>query len=328
MHDALVRGVRAGGDDRTAWVAVHRAATLVLAYLFPEEAAERFEALGLGAADAVAGPDPARATALWAVGADVARAAAVRARTDGSDRVWPLSSRPSPAPGRWRPTPPVEAFNPLEPLAGEWKPWVLSDGGEITPPPPVPHDSPRFWQELDEVRRVASRLTPAQKAVAEAWNLDRGTMTPAGVWNLKAADLAEQAGLDGPETVRAFAALNVAMADAMIACWHAKYKWWTVRPISVIRERDDPRFLSYLLTPAFPSYPSGHASISGAAEVVLARFFPAKADWLRAQAAEAAESRLLGGIHYRSDNDEGLELGHAVGRRVVQRVFGSNSHGP
>jgi membrane-associated phospholipid phosphatase len=175
---------------------------------------------------------------------------------------------------------------------------------------------------------VASRLTPAQKAVTEAWNLDRGTMTPAGVWNLKAADLAEQAGLAGPETVRAFAALNVAMADAMIACWHAKYKWWTIRPISVIRERDDPRFLSYLLTPAFPSYPSGHASISGAAEVVLARFFPAKADWLRAQAAEAAESRLLGGIHYRSDNDEGLELGRAVGRRVVQRFFEPASDGP
>jgi membrane-associated phospholipid phosphatase len=118
-----------------------------------------------------------------------------------------------------------------------------------------------------------------------------------------------------------FAALNIAMMDAFIACWHAKYKWWTVRPISVIRDRYDPEFLSHLITPPFPSYVSGHATASGAAEVVLARFFPEKADWLRAQAEEAALSRLFGGIHYRSDNKAGLELGRQVGRRVVEHLL-------
>jgi membrane-associated phospholipid phosphatase len=114
------------------------------------------------------------------------------------------------------------------------------------------------------------------------------------------------------------------MMDAFIACWHTKYKWWTVRPITVIRERHDPGFLSHLITPPFPSYVSGHATASAAAEVVLAHFFPERADWLRAQAEEAAESRLLGGIHYRSDNEAGLELGREVGRRAVQRVFGQS----
>jgi hypothetical protein len=55
--------------------------------------------------------------------------------------------------------------------------------------------------------------------------------------------------------------------------------------------------------------------------VVLARFFPQRADWLRAQAEEAAESRLLGGIHFRSDNESGLALGREVGRRVLEHVF-------
>ena len=73
-----------------------------------------------------------------------------------------------------------------------------------------------------------------------------------------------------------FATLNIAMMDAFIACWHAKYKWWTVRPITVIRERFEPAFLSHLLTPPFPSYVSGHASVSGAASTVLAHFFPAE----------------------------------------------------
>jgi hypothetical protein len=328
MHDALVRGTRHSGDERIAWIAVHRVASLVLEDLFPEQPPERFEALGLGAAAISAAPDLDKALLMWEVGGEVARDAAARARSDGADRVWPVDKRPPSAPGRWRPTPPINAFNPLEPLAGEWRPWVLTHGGAVEPPEPAPYDSPRFWSEVDEVKRIADSLTPAQKVVAETWNLDRGTVTPAGVWNLKAAALAEDRKLDGPQTVRMFAALNVAMIDAFIACWHAKYKWWTIRPISVIRDRSDPLFLSYLITPAFPSYVSGHASASGAAEVVLTRFFPDKADWLRAQADEAAESRLLGGIHYRSDNEAGLELGREVGRRVLQRVFGENPRNP
>ena len=321
MHDALVRGVREGGDARLAWIAVHRGASLVLADLFPEEAPERLEALGLGAAATVVTSDREAARQMWNLGARVARAAAMRARSDGSDRIWPVDRRPPPAPGRWNSTPPINAFNPLEPLAGEWKPWVLSSGSAVEPPAPVPYDSDRFRAELEEVRRVARSLTPAQKKIAAAWNLDRGTVTPAGVWNLKAADLAREAKLAPEDGVRLFATLNVAMMDAFIACWHAKYTWWTVRPITVIRERFDPDFLSYLLTPPFPSYVSGHASVSGAASTVLMRFFPQKADWLRAQASEAAESRLLGGIHYRSDNEAGLELGREVGRRVIERVF-------
>jgi hypothetical protein len=59
---------------------------------------------------------------------------------------------------------------------------------------------------------------------------------------------------------------------------------------------------------------------------VLARFFPERAGWLRAQAEQAALSRLFGGIHYRSDNEAGLELGREVGRKVLQRVFGPASH--
>jgi PAP2 superfamily len=321
MHDALVQGVRGGGDERLAWVAVHRAASLILADLFPQESPERLEAKGLLAAATLAESHPDQAIVMWTIGGEVARDASARARSDGSDRVWPLDGRPAPAPGRWVPTPPIHSYNPLEPLAGEWRPWVLPHGGALEPPEPVPYDSPAFWKEVEEVRRTADSLTPAQKAIADAWNLDRGTVTPAGVWNLKADDLARAGKLSPPETLRLFASLNVAMMDAFIACWHAKYKWWTIRPVSVIRDRYEPEFLSYLITPPFPAYPSGHASASGAAEVVLARFFPESAGWLKAQAEEAAMSRLFGGIHYRSDNEAGLELGRSVGREVLQRTF-------
>ena len=112
------------------------------------------------------------------------------------------------------------------------------------------------------------------------------------------------------------------MADALVACWQAKFEHWSVRPVNVIREKLDPDFLPWLFTPLFPSYVSGHAAVSGAAAEVLAAFFPAQADEWRAAADEAAMSRLYGGIHFRSDNEEGLQLGRRVGRRVLERSLG------
>jgi hypothetical protein len=102
-------------------------------------------------------------------------------------------------------------------------------------------------------------------------------------------------------------------ADAFIACWDAKYAYWSRRPTTAIRKLVDPTWTSYIVTPPFPSYVSGHSSTSGAASTVLAAFFPAGATRLRAMAEEAAVSRLYGGIHYRSDNEAGLTLGRRVG---------------
>ncbi len=118
----------------------------------------------------------------------------------------------------------------------------------------------------------------------------------------------------------AYAALNVAMMDAAISCWQAKYTWWTARPITIIRERFDAQFQSYLVTPMHPSYASGHAAVSGAAAEILKVFFPTESKRIDAWAREAAMSRLYGGIHYRFDNDAGLDLGRRVGRRVVDRL--------
>ena len=107
--------------------------------------------------------------------------------------------------------------------------------------------------------------------------------------------------------------LNTAQADAFIACWDAKYAYWSLRPVTAIRRSIDPTWLSYIATPPFPSYVSGHSSTSGAASTVLGAFFPERAEALDAMAEEATASRLYGGIHYRSDNEAGLELGRRVG---------------
>ncbi|HVQ61400.1 MAG TPA: vanadium-dependent haloperoxidase, partial [Burkholderiales bacterium] len=138
-------------------------------------------------------------------------------------------------------------------------------------------------------------------------------------WNQHAKRLALERKLDAAEAARMFSTANVAMLDAFIACWHVKFKWWTERPVTIIREKD-PAFLPHLLTPPFPSYVSGHSSVSGAAAAVLSAFFPQDAADLGRMAQEASMSRLYGGIHFRSDNDEGLELGRQVAARALARL--------
>jgi membrane-associated phospholipid phosphatase len=168
---------------------------------------------------------------------------------------------------------------------------------------------------------VWQNLTPAQKTIAETWNLQAGSVTPPGVWNQRALAVIRASKLDPAQAVRVLAVLNAAMNDAAIVCWRTKYEWWVVRPVSVIRERHDAKFLPHLVTPPHPSYTSGHSSVSGAAEIALTAFFPAQRAEFHAMAEEAAMSRLYGGIHYRSDNEEGLQLGRRVAEQVVKRAM-------
>ena len=144
-------------------------------------------------------------------------------------------------------------------------------------------------------------------------------MTPPGHWNRIALERVRAEGLSTRRAARVFAALNTAQADAFIACWDAKYAYWSERPVTAIRRERDPSWLSYIATPPFPGYVSGHSTTSGAAAEVLAHFFPGDRRRLRRQAEEAAVSRLYGGIHFRSDNEAGLRLGRAIGRRSYSR---------
>jgi hypothetical protein len=321
IHDALVACARRGCEPAVRPVAMHAAASRMLDHLYTGESRGRLEALGHSAATAVLaarGSHPQAALA-WQTGRAVAESAIRRALDDGWDLPRLPGKRAPWKPGLWRAAPPMNIYDPAEPHAGRWRTWVLANGAEIEPPPPLEYASVAYWAEVDEVRKVAAALTAEQKRIAEEWNLDLGSVTPAGVWNLRASNLALERKLDAAAAARVFATLNAAMLDAFIACWHAKFKWWTERPVTVIRSRFDPAFTPHVLTPPFPGYVSGHSSASGAAAEVLASFFPDRAAGLHAMAHEASMSRLYGGIHFRSDNEQGLELGRRVGARALAR---------
>lgn len=107
------------------------------------------------------------------------------------------------------------------------------------------------------------------------------------------------------------------MYDAFVACWDAKFHYWLARPITV-----DPSLNTIFSTPPFPSYPSGHSTISNAAAQVMNALFPEKSREWDDLALEASNSRVWSGVHYRFDIEAGETLGATVGKAVVARMQG------
>jgi membrane-associated phospholipid phosphatase len=300
------------------------AASTVLGYLFPMDA-KRYQDLAAEAATSRVWGGLAFRSDVDAgleLGRQVGQLAVARARADGSDAVW-KGSMPTGS-GRWRPTPPMalDGFAPpLEPTAGAWRTWSLTSGDQFRPAPPTT-EGPEFWAAMREVYDVSKSLTVEQQQVAQLWADGPGTATPAGHWNTIALDLIKKYMVYTAEAAVILGALNTAQADAFIACWDAKYTYWQVRPVTAIRQGIDGTWTPYLQTPFFPSYVSGHATVSGAAAEILAYFFPKEAGWLRDSAKTAARSRLYGGIHTTVENETGLRLGQQVARATLQRLNG------
>jgi membrane-associated phospholipid phosphatase len=302
---AMFRAERAAERGR-ARAAIAGAASTVLGYLFPD-AGDRVRELAVQAAGSN--------QAGLRLGNRIGTLVVERARADRSDSVW-TGQVPS-GDEFWVPTPPAFLASPLEPLAGTWRPWNVSSVVALRPGPPPRPGGAEFERELLEVWNISRSLTDEQRRIADFWADGAGTVTPPGHWNAIALDLVRRHGIPARSAARLFATMNTAQADAFICGWDAKYAYWSLRPVTAIRTQLQADWSSYITTPPFPAYVSGHSATSGAASEVLARFFPNHPAEVRAMAEEAAVSRLYGGIHFRSDSEVGLTLGRAVGARAL-----------
>jgi PAP2 superfamily len=295
--------------------AIATAAVAVLRTIYPDRQAtfEKHRAELLEVRRTVGAHTESDIMAGVRIGETVGALAVERSDADGATAFW-QGAIPE-GPGNWKPAKPFRNDQPTEALAGTWRPWLMGRGSDLRPGPPPAFGSPEWQAEADEVVRVNAELTDDQIRIARLWADGGGTDTPPGHWMRIAIALADREDLSTPATARVLAHLAIAEADAFIACWDAKFTYWSGRPTGLI-----PGFASTIITPNFPAYISGHSTLSGASSVVLAAFFPADADTLTAQAEEAAVSRLYGGIHWRSDNEVGLEVGRAIGALAVARV--------
>jgi membrane-associated phospholipid phosphatase len=277
-------------------------------------------------------------------GQAVAEAILTWAASDGFSTVNNCWYVPNPVAGAWEPTPLGFNPNPLQPCWGQLRPMVLASGAECSPPghPSFSTDSrSAFSAAALEVYQTGLTLTSEQQTIANYWADGAGaTGTPPGHWIAIVGQLARNDGLPLVAAAEAYARVGIAVNDAFIACWQSKYFYNLQRPVTYIQDTIDGAWQPYLVTPPFPTYTSGHSTQSGAAATVLTQMFGIKAftdtthtdhqlmppqeprafSSFDEAAAEAAVSRLYGGIHFAFDNDDGLASGRCVGRTINDHV--------
>jgi membrane-associated phospholipid phosphatase len=248
-------------------------------------------------------------TAGDSLGREVAEIVIEYARADRSDAKW-AGTLPT-GEGIWFSSTTEE---PLLPMWGQVKPWLMTSGDQFRSEPPPAYGSPEFQAGLAEVRQISDGRTEEQARIAALWADGSGSYTPPGRWNKIGADLILKYGLNEIRAARAFALMNMAMMDAGIACWDTKFYYLLPRP-----SQADPSITTPVGLPNFPSYPSGHSCFSGAGAEVLSYLFPDDGEALRDLAEEASVSRVYGGIHYRFDGEAGLAQGKATAQLAIER---------
>ncbi len=325
---------------------VHSASALMISVFYPS----RRGLLERRAEERIAGLDRMRREDSAAFARRVVGKALEARKGDGAANT--LTYIPKDEVGKWRRTPPE--YRPPE--LSHWyhvEPFVLPAADAFRPEPPPGLDSPEYARALGEVRRLggaeSTERTAEETHIAEYWSCFSYTSTPAGHWNeILCGILASNPEEEDPLFVaRAFALLNLAMADAGMASWDCKYHYEFWRPVHAIRMAaedgnpatdPDADWNSYLEAPPHPEYVSGHSTFSGAGARMLAlvfgtdkREFTARNESYPDQprsfssfwecAEECGRSRIYGGIHYEFSNRVGLELGKRIADYVFANAF-------
>lgn len=291
--------------------AVAGASAAVLAYLYPSEAANLTTLVHQQQTADAALADARALAAGETIGRQAATLVIAYARADGSDAAW--TGTVPVGPGLWfsSANPPAP---PATPILAQTRAYFLTANDQFRPAAPPAFGSPAFLSALAEVKAIQTARTPAQLDVAKKWSLSGGTYRLQGHWNIVATDLAADYDLNERDATHVLALASMAMHDAGVACFDAKYTYWFIRP-----SQADKTIVPAISLSNHPSYPSSHSCTAAAASTVLGALFPDEAAGLGATVNEIAMSRLYGGVHYRFDNEAGISLGTTVGRLAVER---------
>ena len=217
-----------------------------------------------------------------------------------------------------------------------------------------------FAEDFDLVRRMGGKDSTARTAdqseIALFWEDGPWGITPPGHFLYIGLQILQDRGLDFLDLARSFALLGATQADASINAWDNKYHHDIIRPETAICFRcpqfgssddrivPDAGWRSYIPTPNFPAYTSGHSTFGAAGaemlrlligtdEVSFGHESPDQVLWpsitgryrhftsLSQAAEENGLSRIYGGVHWRFDHDEGMSAGRAIARHAHAVIF-------
>lgn len=263
--------------------------------------------------------------------------------------------RPPSGEGLWQPTFPD--FAPaLSPRWGSVRTFVADEDDKCDPPLPYSEDpNSQLYAQALETRNLVNRIKQGHNHedqwIAEFWSDDCPivTFTPAGRWIAIGNQIVESGHIDNMEkALYMYAKLGIALCDAGIKSWGEKYRFNYLRPIDYIRNvLGDSSWNTimcpdgaHFFTPPFPTYPSGHATFSGAAGTVLANVMghnfpmtdrchegrteflgtPRSYNNFEEMCEENAYSRIPIGVHFRMDSEAGTKLGKQIGMKVNTEI--------
>lgn len=243
--------------------------------------------------------------------------------------------------GQWRPTPP--GFLPgAGPQFAYMTPWVIVSPSQFRPAGPPALGGVQYAADFNETKSMgdlsSSTRTEDQTLASKFW----ASTSTVSFWDSTAVALSAERHATLLDNARLLASLNIAIADAAIACWEAKYHYVFWRPVTAIPLADtdgnsattaDPSWSPLLTTPNFPEYPSGHSTTSAAAAAVLANAFGENTSFsvtsdvmlgivrsfpsFSAALDEIQDARVFAGIHFRSACVDGQATGTEVGNFII-----------
>ena len=327
----------------SAEAAAAQAAHDVLVNYFPAQKADLDAKLAASLGAIPDGPDKSNGLAVGA--ASAADLIAFRAN-DGSSPNVSYAGPANPGIGEWRPTPGATAgtFPPgINEQWGSVQPFVLTATNQFRPGPPPAVGTTNYTAALAEVEAIGSVTnglrTSDQTHIAQFYKQDAELSV-----NEAARALALSHNLSLEEDALLFALTDIAVADARIAVWDAKYTYLFWRPITALNAAPDgavtnnyASWTPLIVTPSHPGYPSGHSGTVTAGFEVLKDFFgnrntlqlhtttagepPRTIQSLGQGESENGLSRIYGGIHFAFENEQGQNIGREVAAYVL-------AHGP
>jgi hypothetical protein len=328
-------------DDASAEAAVVAAAYSILAHYLPGQRATILDPAYLTSLGTI--PDSQAKTNGKAVGESVAQLLIAQRSDDGFRAAVTYTPPSPPIPGVWIPT---AVTPPIGTYLGHMRPFSLDSADQFRPGGPPALDTQKWAREYNEVKEIGSSTSTtrtAEQTVAARFWAEPPVQQARGA--LRKFVLDHQ--LDIGDAARFMAMVSVTYADALIACFDAKYHYAFWRPITAIRAGHtdgneatvgDPTWATLLAaTPNHPEYPSAHSCITPAGGLVVERFLGTpKIDFTvpsltglgdrhfpRAEDLEyeVSNARIWGGIHFRSAVEDGVEIGKKTAHQVLAHHF-------